>query len=395
MKILVINCGSSSLKFQLIDMTDESVLAKGTCERIGSGGSITCSANEHKLEVEVPLPDHTAAFAKLKDLLMSGPTKVIDSVGEVDAIGHRIVQGGDLYSKSVMIDESVKEGIASLIDLAPLHNPAHLQGIEAAEAAFPGIPQAAVFDNAFHSTMPPKAYMYPLPYRYYEEFKVRKYGFHGTSHRYCYVHLHGQHPQYRKVIICHIGNGSSICAIHNGEVVETSMGMTPLDGFIMGTRCGSIDPAVVTYIQGKDNLTPEEMNEIMNKKSGLLGVSGVASDMRDLRKAANRGNERAQLALDMMYYQIAARIGSYIIALGGMDALVFTAGIGENTPITRTIVCDYLRFMGCILDEKKNEEAIGKEMKISAPDSKIDVFVIPTNEELMIARDTYYLVSAL
>ena len=395
MKILVINCGSSSLKFQLIDMTDESVLAKGACERIGAGGSITCSANEQKLEVEVPLPDHTVAFEKIKDLLMSGPTKVIDSADEVDAIGHRIVQGGDLYSKSVLIDESVKEGIASLIDLAPLHNPAHLQGIVAAEAAFPGVPMAAVFDNAFHSTMPPKAYMYPLPYRYYEEFKVRKYGFHGTSHRYCYVHLHGQYPQYRKVMICHIGNGSSICAIHNGEVVETSMGMTPLDGFIMGTRCGSIDPAVVTYIQEKDGLTPEEMNDIMNKKSGLLGVSGVSSDMRDLRKAANRGNERAQLALDLMYYQIAMRIGAYIIALGGMDALVFTAGIGENTPITRTIVCDYLKFMGCILDEDKNQEAIGKEMKISAPESKIDVFVIPTNEELMIARDTYHLVSAL
>ena len=394
MKILVINCGSSSLKFQLIDMTDESVLAKGACERIGAGGSITCIANEHKLEAECPLPDHTVAFEKIKDLLMSGPTKVIDSADEVDAIGHRIVQGGDLYSKSVLIDESVKEGIASLIDLAPLHNPAHLQGIVAAEAAFPGVPMAAVFDNAFHSTMPPKAYMYPLPYRYYEEFKVRKYGFHGTSHRYCYVHLHGQYPQYRKVMICHIGNGSSICAIHNGEVVETSMGMTPLDGFIMGTRCGSIDPAVVTYIQEKDGLTPEEMNTIMNKKSGLLGVSGVSSDMRDLRKAANRGNERAQLALDLMYYQIAMRIGSYIIALGGMDALVFTAGIGENTPITRTIVCDYLKFMGCILDEDKNQEAIGKEMKISAPESKIDVFVIPTNEELMIARDTYHLVSA-
>lgn len=392
MKILVINCGSSSLKYKLIEMQDETVLAKGNCERIGAGGHVKCKANGTTVSYDCELQNHAAAFEKVSELLMNGDTKVIDSPDDIAAIGHRVVQGGDIFHKSVLVDEKVKDGIRSLIDLAPLHNSANLQGIECAEAAFPGKPNVCVFDNAFHSTMPPRAYMYPLPYRYYQDYKVRKYGFHGTSHRYISVRLHGMHPEYRKIIICHIGNGSSVSAIKDGEVMDTSMGMTPLDGFIMGTRCGSIDPAIVTYIQEKEGVSPERMNEIMNKESGLLGLSGVSSDMRDLRKAANAGNERAQLALDVLYYQVAQQIGAYMVSLGGFDALVFTAGIGENTPMTRKIVCDFFKFFGMKLDPKKNEAAIGKEMRISTDDSSVAVYVIPTDEELMIARDTKALI---
>ncbi|MCR5635685.1 MAG: acetate kinase [Clostridiales bacterium] len=395
MKILVINAGSSSLKYQLIDMDNESVLAKGNCERIGMDGLFghkTADGREIKDE-KVDMPDHAAAFARVKEALLDEKVGVIKSLDEISAVGHRIVQGGAIFDRSVLVDEKVKEGIASLIPLAPLHNKGHLQAINAAQEAFgKDIPEVVVFDTGFHATMPPKAYMYAVPYKYYEENKIRRYGFHGTSHRYVSAkcaELMGKDLKDIKLISCHLGNGSSITAIKDGKVIDTSMGLTPLDGFMMGSRSGTLDPSVVTYMAQIDNISPDEMSQMLNKKSGLLGISGVSSDDRDVTKAALEGNKRAQLAHDMLRYQIAKFIGGYYVALGGCDAILFTAGLGENQPSHRKAICDYLSCFGVKIDDKRNEAAIrGKCDEISTPDSKIRVFVIPTNEELVIARDT-------
>ena len=399
MKILVVNCGSSSLKYQLIDMDGEKMLAKGLCERIGVDGHFEGKTPDgRKTENNNILNNHTEAFMEVKKALTEGETKVIDSLDEIDAIGHRIVQGGALFNDSVLVTEEVKKGIESLIDLAPLHNAAHLQGINACQEVF-GMdkPEVVVFDNAFHSTMPPKAFIFPIPYEYYEKYKVRRYGFHGTSHRYVskrLAEIWGTSLEGKKVIVAHIGNGSSLSAIKDGKVIDTTMGITPLDGFIMGSRCGGVDPSAITYIQAKEGLTPAETDQMMNKKSGLLGISGVSSDMRDVEKAAADGNERAQLALDILEYQVTKYMGAFVAALGGVDAICFTAGVGENSPSLRQAVCENLSFLGIEIDADRNRIR-GEELKISTGNSKIEVYVIPTNEELMIARDTREIVEKL
>ncbi len=402
MRILVINAGSSSLKYQLINMEDESVLAKGNCERIGIDGGIVT----HKLpdgrskELNVNMSNHTEAFMQVKNMLLDNEVGVLNSLSEVSAVGHRVVQGGALFSESVLVNEDVIKGIESLIPLAPLHNKAHVQGIRACIDVFGvEIPQVVVFDTAFHSTMPPKAYMFAVPYEYYEKYKVRRYGFHGTSHRYvserC-AHLMNRDLKDLKLITCHLGNGSSIAAIDSGKVIDTSMGLTPLDGFMMGTRSGSLDPSVITFIAEKENMSPEDMSNMLNKESGLLGISGVSNDDRDISDAVVNGNKRAKLAHDMLEYQITKFIGGYMAALKGCDAIVFTAGLGENQASHRQVVCDNLSYMGVKIDKELNNMMVaGKEGKISTPDSKIDVYVIPTNEELLIARDTQDIVNKL
>ena len=397
MKILVINSGSSSLKYQLIDMSNEEVVAKGLCERIAIDGHIKAETNTGvKVDFNIVLPNHTAAFNEVKKILTSGETKVIDSLNEISAIGHRIVQGGMYFAESHLVTKDVEDKIEELIDLAPLHNGPNLDGIRAAKKSFsPDTPHVVVFDNAFHTTMPPKAYMYAIPYRYYEEFGVRRYGFHGISHNYVSNRLQELHPEYKKVIICHLGNGSSITAIKDGKVIDTSMGLTPLDGFIMGTRTGAIDPSAVTFLMQKEGLTPAETDTIMNKKSGFLGISGVSSDMRDVEEAAAAGNERAQLALDIFYYEVPKIIASYIVALQGLDALVFTAGIGENGCNVREGICKELECLGIKMDYEKNDGIRGKEVRLDAEGSTAAIFMLPTNEELMIARDTKEIVEAL
>ena len=399
MKILVINAGSSSMKYQLIDMTDESVLAKGNCERIGIDGHFKHSTGDGRVyETDVVMTNHTEAFIQIKNALISDEYGVIKSLDEVAAVGHRIVQGGSLFSESVIVTEDVIKGIESLIPLAPLHNAAHVQGIRACLEVFgESVPEVVVFDTAFHSTMPEKAFIYPVPYEYYEKYAVRRYGFHGTSHRYvshrC-AELMGKDLKDIKMITCHLGNGSSITAIKDGKVIDTSMGLTPLDGIMMGTRTGSLDPSVVTFIAEQEHLSAEEMDTMLNKKSGFLGVSGVSSDDRDVTAAAEAGNARAKLAIDILEYDILKYIGSYTAVLGGVDAIVFTAGIGENQCSHRSSVCHALEFMGVKIDDELNAQMIrGKEGKISKPDSTVEVYVIPTNEELVIARDTMALVT--
>lgn len=394
MKILVINAGSSSLKYQLFDMDNEKVLAKGNCERIGIDGIFTHKTSDGRvLKKDVEMPDHKVAFMQVKDALVDKEYGVISDLSEISALGHRIVQGGSLFSKSELVTDEVLAGIESLIPLAPLHNKGHVQAIKASQEVFgKDVPEVVVFDTAFHSTMPDYAYIYPIPYEYYEKYKIRRYGFHGTSHRYvshrC-AELMGVDIKDIKIISCHLGNGSSITAVDGGKVIDTSMGLTPLDGFMMGTRTGTLDPSVVTFLAEKENLTPEEMSDLLNKKSGLLGISGVSSDDRDVTKAAEEGNERAILAHKMLVYEISKFIGGYFVALGGCDVITFTAGLGENQAHHRERVCDMLACLGVKLDKKLNEEMIlGKEGLISAPDSKIKVYVIPTNEELVIARDT-------
>ena len=402
MKILVINAGSSSLKYQLIDMDNESMVCKGNCERIGMPGGIFThkTADGRELHKNVNMLDHTAAFMQVKNALMDQEYGVIQSLDEVAAVGHRIVQGGAIFHESVLVNEKVIEDIESLIPLAPLHNKAHSQGIRACREVFgESVPEVVVFDTSFHATMPPKAYMFNVPYEYYEKYAVRRYGFHGTSHRYvshrC-AQLMGKDLKDLKMITCHLGNGSSITAIEQGKVIDTSMGLTPLDGFMMGSRTGTLDPSVVTFIMEKEHLTPREMDEVLNKKSGLLGISGVSSDDRDVTKAAAEGNERAILAHDILTYQIAKFIGGYMVALGGCNSIVFTAGVGENQSHHRQVVCDYLSFLGLKIDPELNKQMVlGKEGKISTPDSTIEVWVIPTNEELVIARDTKALVEAM
>lgn len=394
MKILVVNAGSSSLKYQLMEMTDESVIAKGVCERIGIDGSMIThkTADGRKIEEKVDMPNHTVAFKCVEKHLTSGEGKVIDSMSEIGAVGHRIVQGGAIFDHSVLVDDKVIEDIAGLADLAPLHNNAHVQGINACiECLGKDVPEVVVFDTSFHQTMPEKAFMFAIPYEYYEKYKIRRYGFHGTSHRY----VSGEAikrlglPENSKVITCHLGNGSSLAAVYNGKCVDTTMGLTPLDGFMMGSRSGTLDPSVVTYIIDKENLSGKELSDLFNKKSGVLGISGVSSDNRDVEKAANDGNERAKLALEMQRYQITKFVGSFAAALNGVDAIIFTGGIGENSAPLREYVCSNLEYMGVELDTAKNNAAVqGGEGVISTEASKVKVAVIPTNEELVIARDT-------
>ena len=394
MKILVINAGSSSLKFQLIDMNGEVVIAKGTCGRVGAEmGEFEIKTEKGKFEKEVAMPNHTEAFLVVKEALTSGETKVIDSLSEISAIGHRVVQGGAIYKESTLITDDVIKGIESLCDLAPLHNPAHIQGINACMEVFgKDVPEIAVFDNAFHSTMPEEAYMFGIPYEYYEKYQIRRYGFHGTSHRYvsgeC-ANIMGKDLKDIKLITCHLGNGSSITAIKDGKVIDTSMGLTPLDGFVMGTRSGNLDPSVVTFLQEKEGWTPAETNAVLNKKSGIAGISGGFSDDRDIQKEANEGNKRADLARTMQWYQIRKYIGQYIAAMQGVDAIVFTGGIGENSQPLRQNICESFAYLGITFNAEENAKAIrGVGGELSGADSKVKVYVIPTNEELMIARDT-------
>ncbi len=393
MKILVINCGSSSLKYQLFDMNGEKVLAKGICESIATDMSHTKGStfDDRSFDEYVSIPDHRVAFNIVKDALTTGDCKVIDSLDEIGAIGHRVVQGGDLFSESMLVTDEVLEGIRSLIPLAPLHNPAHVTGIEACKEVFgENVPQVAVFDNAFHSTMPATSYIFPLPYKYYEEDKVRRYGAHGTSHRfvaYRTAEIVGKDLKDIKLITCHLGNGCSITAIKDGKVLDTSMGLTPLDGFAMGTRCGAVDPSAITYIMQKHNISAKEMDTIMNKQSGVLGVSGVHSDDRAVKKAADEGNERAKLARDIQWYQIRKCIGSYIAAMDGVDVIAFTGGIGENCIDLRADVLNNLSYLGIQLNEEANNVR-GEEIELTKPGCPVRAFCVPTNEELAIARDT-------
>ena len=405
MKILVINCGSSSLKYQLMDMTDESVLCKGTIERIGlkiadGVDNVFAKVGGEKIAYGKELPTHTDAFNEVKYILSESEYKVVDSFSEIDAIGHRVVQGGDKYKQSVLATEDVVETVKALSPLAPLHNPANLQGYEACvKVAGKDVPQVFVFDTAFHSTMPPKAYMYAIPYEYYEKYGIRKYGFHGTSHKFVSHRVAdkmGVAFEDIKTITCHLGNGSSIAAVQNGKVVDTSMGFTPLDGFMMGTRSGAVDPSAVTFIMKNENLSPDEMDAVLNKKSGVVAVSGVSSDDRDICAAQAEGNDRALLAHEMQAYEIAKFIGSYAAAMNGVDAIVFTGGIGENGVWLRSKICSYLGFLGVQIDEEINSKTVkGAEAELTHSDDKVRVFILATDEELMIAQDTRDIVSNL
>lgn len=392
MKIFVVNAGSSSLKYQLIDMENEQVLAKGLCERIGVTGAISHkSADGRTYSADTPMPTHSEAFEAVVYAMTKSEAKVIDSFDEISAIGHRIVQGGAIFKGSCLVNDKVIEQISELGAMAPLHNPAHVLAIKACLKTFGDkIPQVVVFDTSFHQTMPAKAYMYALPYEYYEKYGVRKYGAHGTSHHFVSdraAALMGKDKKDLKIITCHLGNGCSITAVKDGMCVDTSMGFTPLDGFMMGTRSGSLDPSALTYIAEKENLSPADINTICNKKSGVFGISGVSNDNRDVAAAAEKGNERAALAIEMQRYQILKFVGSYVAAMNGVDVIAFTGGIGENDPELRGYVCENLSFLGIKIDSEKNKLR-GREVKISTDDSKAAVFVIPTNEELAIARDT-------
>ena len=398
MKVLVINCGSSSLKYQLMDMDNESVLCKGAIERIGmkiNGGeeNVIVKVGGEKHTYDKELLTHTDAFNEVKYILSEGEYKVVNSFDEIDAIGHRVVQGGDKYNKSVLVDDEVVATVEKLSPLAPLHNPANLQGYKAClNVVGKDVPQVFVFDTAFHSTMPAKAYTFAVPYEYYEKYQVRRYGFHGTSHKFVSHRVAdkmGKDFDSLKIITCHLGNGSSIAAVENGKVIDTSMGFTPLDGFMMGTRSGGIDPSIVTFIMKQEGLTPDEMDTILNKKSGVNAVSGVSSDDRDICAAQNAGNERAILAHEMQAYQIAKFIGSYIAAMNGVDAIVFTGGIGENGVWLRSKICSYLGYMGVEINEDVNAKTVkGAEAELTKSDDKVRVFILATDEELMIAKDT-------
>ena len=396
MKILVINAGSSSLKYQLINMDGEQLIAKGLCDRIGPAGLIEHKVGDKKFTKETPMPTHIEAFEAVIEALTTGEGKVIDDVSEIGAIGHRVVMGGMKYAKSVLISEDVLSVVDELAELAPLHNPANAQAIRACTKVFgENVPQVAVFDTSFHQTMPSKAYMYGIPYEYFEKYGIRRYGFHGTSHRFvskrC-AELMNKDIKDIKMITCHLGNGCSLAAVKNGECVDTTMGLTPLDGFVMGTRSGAVDPSILTYIMKKENLTPAEMDNILNKKSGLLGISGVSNDSRDVIAAGENGNARAKLAFEMQNYQIAKYIGAFAAAMGGVDAIVFTGGIGENERRARKYICEMVEFLGFTFDAEKNNVG-GKEALISSDDSRVQVWVVPTNEELVIARDTLEIVS--
>ena len=397
MNVLVINCGSSSLKFQLINAETEKVLAKGLCERIGIDGRLTYQpAGGEKEKSDLAMPTHTEAIQFVIDALTNEKTGVVKSLDEIGAVGHRLVHGGEKFASSVVITDEVKKAVEECNDLAPLHNPANLIGINACQKLMPGTPMVAVFDTAFHQTMPEKAYMYGLPYEYYEKYKVRRYGFHGTSHSFVSkraAEVMGKSYDEVKTIVCHLGNGSSVSAVLNGKCVDTSMGLTPLEGLVMGTRSGDIDPAIMEFIAKKENLDIEGVMEVLNKKSGVFGISGgLSSDFRDLTDAMNAGDKKAKIAMDVFSYRVAKYIGSYAAAMNGVDDIVFTAGIGENDDYVRQEVCKYLGYLGVDFDFEVNTGLRGKEAELTKEGSKVKVFVIPTNEELAIARETLALV---
>ena len=397
MNILVINCGSSSLKFQLINSDTEQWIAKGLCERIGIDGSqiVYQPAGGEKETTVSPMPDHTEAIRLVLDALKNEKTGVVKSLSEIDAVGHRVVHGGEKFAKSTLITPEVIEAIKECNDLAPLHNPANLIGIDACEKLMPGKPMVAVFDTAFHQTMPPKAYMYGLPYSYYEKYKIRRYGFHGTSHSFVSKKMAedmGKNIEDLKIIVCHLGNGASVSAVKNGKCVDTSMGLTPLEGLIMGTRCGDIDPAIMEFIAHKENKNIDEVMTLLNKKSGVYGLSGdLSSDFRDLEDAYYKDNEKAKIAVETFCYSVVKYIGAYAAAMNGVDGIAFTAGVGENCSFVRTIICSYLGYLGIKIDEEQNKKR-GDDTVISTPDSKVTVMFIPTNEELAIARETLALI---
>lgn len=396
MNVLVINCGSSSLKFQLINSESEQVLAKGLCERIGIDGSLTYQpAGGEKVKSDKAMPTHTEAIQFVIDALTDADTGVVKSLDEIGAVGHRVVHGGEKFASSVVITDEVKAAIEECNDLAPLHNPANLIGINACQELMPGTPMVAVFDTAFHQTMPEKAYMYGLPYEYYDKYKVRRYGFHGTSHSFVSkraAEIVGKPYEELKTVVCHLGNGASICAVENGKSVDTSMGLTPLEGLVMGTRSGDIDPAILEFISKKEGLDIAGLMNMLNKKSGVFGLSNnLSSDFRDLEEGANAGNEQARVALEVFAYRVAKYVGSYVAAMNGVDVIAFTAGIGENSGTVRSAVAKYLGYLGIEINEEANSKR-GEEIAISTPDSKVTVMVIPTNEELAIARETVALV---
>ncbi len=397
MKILVINCGSSSLKFQLLNMDDESVLAKGIVERIGDEGSVFSYTKEgsEKIKVETKIQDHTEAVNIVMQYLTSEENGVIKSLNEIDAIGHRLVHGGEKYACSVMIDDDVVQTLRDCAVFSPLHNPANIKGIEACRKVLPGVPMAGTFDTAFHQTMPPYSYMYPLPYSIYEKYHIRRYGFHGTSHRYVsQIAIQKLNKEHTKIITCHLGNGSSLAAVVDGKSIDTSMGHTPVGGIMMGTRSGDLDPGILTFLEA-EGYDAKQLDNMVNKKSGVYGISGISNDFRDLEDALHKGNSRAKLALEMFDFKLRKYIGSYAAIMGGLDAIVFTAGIGENDWETRYEAVRDMEFFGVILDNEKNKACHGTFAEINAPESKVKIYVIPTNEELMIARDTKELVSKL
>lgn len=396
MNILVINCGSSSLKYQLIDSNTEAVLAKGLCERIGIDGSLLTHtpAGKDKVKFETPMPNHTVAIKLVIDALTNAEHGVIKSLDEIGAVGHRVVHGGEKFSTSVVVTDEVIKAIEEVSDLAPLHNPANLIGIRSCQEIMPNVPMVVVFDTAFHQTMPEKAYLYGLPYEYYEKYKVRRYGFHGTSHDYVSnraAEMLGKKREDLKIIVCHLGNGASISAVDHGKCIDTSMGLTPLEGLIMGTRSGDIDPAICDFICQKEGISAAEMNNILNKKSGVYGMTGISSDFRDIENAEAEGNPRAKAALDAFHYKVAKYIGSYVAAMNGVDIIAFTAGIGENNAIGRAIISEYLGYLGTEIDAEKNNIR-GEERIISKEGSKVALMCVPTNEELAIARQTVALV---
>lgn len=400
MKILVINAGSSSLKYQLIDMNGEKVMAKGLCERIGVDGKISHkSADGRKCEYNVSFPTHKEAFEEVVKVLSTGDTKVIDSMSEISAVGHRVLHGAEVYKVSTLVNDQVIDTVMDLRELGPLHNPPQAIAMRACQEVFgKETPMVAVFDTSFHQTMPEKAYIFGIPYEYYEKYHIRRYGFHGTSHRFVgarMAELLGKKPEDTKIISCHLGNGSSICAIDGGKCVDTTMGFTPLDGFIMGTRSGAVDPSVITYIMNKEKMTPDEMASMLNKKSGFLGLSGISPDCREIEEAAAAGNHRAELTLDIVTYQVKKQIAAYAAAMGGVDAILFTGGIGENSASFRQRVCEDMEFMGVKIDAELNKKASRDENKFSTEDSTVQVWVLPTNEELLIARDTKQIVEGL
>lgn len=401
MKVLVINAGSSSLKYQLINMDDESVMAKGVVERIGiEGSNLVHKIGDRKIEIKKPLKDHVEAIQLVLAALVDPDHGAVKSMDEIGAVGHRVVHGGEAFAGSVMITDEVMQALRDNIELAPLHNPANIMGIEACKAVMPNVPMAGVFDTAFHQTMPKKSFLYALPYEVYEKYKIRRYGFHGTSHKFVsreMIKLLGKPAEETKIVTCHIGNGASMAAVKGGKVIDTTMGFTPLDGVEMGTRCGSIDPAIVTFIMKKEGYTPDEMDNFMNKKCGFLGVSGVSSDSRDIEQGIKEGNDRCELAADILAYQVKKNIGAYAAAMNGLDAVVFTAGMGENNPELRQRVCEDMEFYGIEIDNEINAKTLRQSdmVKLSTENSKVAVYVIPTNEEYMIASDTEEIVAKM
>ena len=399
LKVLVVNCGSSSLKYQLFDMTDESVLAKGLVERIGMEGSILTHqpTGKAKVPLTADIQNHTTAIKMVLDALIDAEHGVLASIDEINAIGHRVVHGAEKFSDSVLITPAVMGALEEFVELAPLHNPPNISGINACANILPNVPQVGVFDTAFHQTMPQYAFLYGIPYEAYKDYGIRRYGFHGTSHKFVSqraAEMMGDHMTNLRIITCHLGNGASIAAVKNGKSIDTSMGFTPLQGLVMGTRCGDIDPAIPPFLMRKTGMSTDEIDTYLNKKSGVLGLSGISSDFRDLEEAADKGNERAKLAIDVFAYTVRKYIGSYVAAMNGVDAIVFTAGLGENSARMRDQICNGLEFLGTRIDPAKNAQR-GKELEISVDGSKVKIFVIPTNEELVIARDTKTICSPL